>query len=447
VPEVAFEIVEVMATGAYGTVAVARYLEEDGRLVAVKALRSDHLNRPKILARARDEARVLFRLKHPNIVRLEQLLDVGGRPVLLMEWVEGVSLRELLDDQERLPVAVALEIGRQIACALDGAFTALDEDGSRLSIIHRDIKPANVLLSLGGEVKVVDFGVATGDFDDRETSTVSTIMGTQGYMAPERLDGVADSPAIDIYALGVTLFELLTGRMPQLPSTPGKHAHYLERRLQRITDLEDQEEGLPCGQIAELIGRMCTYKHEMRPSASDVQASLVELLASMSSEPDLAGFASRRATPIFDARAPTRPASEHPHYHDLAFLERPWSSVSIQPAGMRLNATVVEEDSPADQKLRAFLAEADWYERRKDLTWLLATHSGWTERPFLEVLDRHEAPWWRFWIRRPSAREVQTVLVMLRYRRNVGVVERARALRHSPDPQIAGAARALVDNA
>ena len=61
--------------------------------------------------------------------------------------------------------------------------------------------------------------------------------------------------------------------------------------------------------------------------------------------------------------------------------------------------------------------------------------------------DRHEAPWWRFWIRRPSAREVQTVLVMLRYRRNVGVVERARALRHSPDPQIAGAARALVDNA
>ena len=448
VPEAPFEIVEIVATGAYGTVAVARFLEEDGRLVAVKAMRSDHLNRPKILARARDEARMLFRLQHPNIVRLEQLLEVGGRPVLLMEWVEGVSMRELLDEVQRVPAPVAVEMARQIALALDAAYNAVDADGGRLRIIHRDIKPANVLLSVNGRVKIVDFGVAIGDFDDRETVTVSTIMGTHGYMAPERLDGVADSPAIDVYALGVTLYELLTGRMPQLPSAPDQHAHHLARRLERIVDLGSSEaEEAQFSRIAEIVGEMCNYQHEMRPTACKVQEALAEWAATVPGGADLERYATEWARPIYEARRPAVSVTEHPEYAELAFLERPWSAVSVQPAGPAdLQTTLVEEDSPADQKLRAFLAEAGWFERRKDLTWLLAMNSGWTERPFLEVLDRHEAPWWKVWVRRPGAREVRTVLIMLRYRRNGRVKDRVRGLRHSADPDIAGAARALVDN-
>jgi serine/threonine protein kinase len=438
-----FEIVEIMSSGAYGTVAVARYLEEGGRIVAVKALRSDHLNRPKILARARDEARMLFRLRHPNIVRLEQLLDVGGRPVLLMEWVEGVSLRELLNHLECLPIAVALEIVRQIAQALDAAYGSLDDEGRALRIIHRDIKPANVLLSLSGEVKLVDFGVATGNFDDRETSTVSTIMGTQGYMAPERLDGVADSPAIDVYAMGVTLYELLTGRMPQLPSAPKNHAAHLARRLERIEDLPDTDSDL-LATVAALVGRMCTYAYEERPSAADVHASLVQ--TDGHAWADLSAFADLHARPIYEARRPTEPVKQHREYQELAFLERPWTSTSLQPLGRSVPVTRVAQDSPADQKLRAFLIEPGWTNRRRELKWLLATNPDWSEAPFLEVLERYWAPWWKIWVRRPTAAEIQTVLDMLRYRRSPTVLDRVRGLRHSPNPDIAGAARILVDN-
>lgn len=443
-----FEILEISATGAYGAVAVARYLDDGGRVVAVKALKSDYLNRPKILARARDEARMLFKLRHPNIVRVERLLDVGGRPVLLMEWVEGVSFRQLLNRYEKVPVAVALEMVRLIALALDAAYNTVNADGSRMCIIHRDIKPSNLLLSLSGEVKVVDFGVATGDFDDRETSTVSTIMGTQGYMAPERLDGVADSPAIDVYALGVTLFEMLTSRSPLLPSAPKNHQDQLSRSLDRLLDL-DIPPGLDGPEpIAELISKMCTYSYERRPSVAEIQMELSAMLIAFDNLPDLTGYALQSAVPIYNSR-PEVPPKQHGDYAELAFLERPWTSAEILPRdnAEAVPTTVVQEDSPADKRVRSFLAEDGWVERRKELTWLLATNSGWTEGPFLEVLDRSDEPWWKIWARRPSTEELKTALIMLRYRRNKRVVARVESFRDHSNQGVASAARALIENA
>ncbi len=447
VQEAPFEILEISATGAYGAVAVARYLDEGGRVVAVKALKSDYLNRPKILARARDEARMLFKLRHPNIVRVERLLDVGGRPVLLMEWVEGVSFRQLLNRHDKAPVAVALEMVRQIALALDAAYNTVNTDGSRMCIIHRDIKPSNILLSLSGEVKVVDFGVATGDFDDRETSTVSTIMGTQGYMAPERLDGVADSPAIDVYALGVTTYELLTGRSPLLPSAPKKHQEQLAKSLDRLADL-DLPHGLENPEpLAELIGKMCTYSHKRRPSVADVQMELSAMLVALELRADLTSYALQNAVPIYNSR-PVVPPRQHGDYAELAFLERPWTSAEVQPRDAEaVPTTLVHEDSPADRKIRQFLSETGWVRRRKELTWLLATNAGWTEVPFLEVLDRSAEPWWKVWSRRASVDEVRIALVMLRYRRNSRVLERAEAFKDHANSDIASAAKALIDNA
>ena len=215
-----FEILEIPASGAYGTIAVVRQNEGEGRIVAVKALRTGHLSRPRLMARARDEARMMYHLRHPNIIRVDELLDVGGRPVLVMEWVEGASLSQVLGQVGQFPIPIAMEIARQTALALDAAYNTRNPDSTRMRIVHRDIKPANLILSLGGDLKVVDFGIAHGEFFDREATTVNTVMGTQGYMAPERLDGMNDHPAIDVYALGISLYELVTGEVLVLPRTP-----------------------------------------------------------------------------------------------------------------------------------------------------------------------------------------------------------------------------------
>ena len=139
-------------------------------------------------------------------------MEVGGRPVVVMEHVQGVSLDALLlRFKEGVPSSVAVEVMRQTCLALHVAYNeSLGEDGQPMRVIHRDIKPSNVLLSIHGHVKVVDFGIAKGQFEGREANTESVVMGSRPYMAPERLDGISDNPTVDVYSAGMSLFELLT---------------------------------------------------------------------------------------------------------------------------------------------------------------------------------------------------------------------------------------------
>ncbi|MEO0601056.1 MAG: serine/threonine-protein kinase, partial [Myxococcota bacterium] len=265
-----FEILEILGEGSFGTVCVARVSTDPlRRKVALKILKGAYATNEKILNRTRDEARLLSAINHPNIVRVERLMEIAGRPVVVMEHVQGVSLDQLLlRFKEGLPGAIALEVVRQTCLALHIAYAeALGDDGRPLRVIHRDIKPSNVMLSIHGEVKVLDFGIARGEFEGREARTESVVMGSRPYMAPERLDGIADSQAVDVYSAGMSLFELLTGRPMSLSINPVSHDQAMNRQLQYV---HIQGMSNPAVEdLRDLIRRMCAYTRDYRPSAAD----------------------------------------------------------------------------------------------------------------------------------------------------------------------------------
>ena len=270
-----FDIVEILGEGTFGTVVVARDLDGGGRLVAVKIVKGASSANPEVRQRTRDEARLLSRLSHPNIVRVDRLVELEGRPAMVMELARGVSLQALLHEfRGGLPTLVALEAVRRTALALDYAWGAT-HGADCLRVVHRDIKPSNVILTTDGVFKVVDFGIARGDFSDRETNTDSVVMGSRAYMAPERLDGRNSDPAIDVYSMGVMLFELLTGKALSPSVNPDVHARNLDRTLLHLS-LEDASPDITT-QAAAAIRGAASYDPERRPRAHAFARTLQEI--------------------------------------------------------------------------------------------------------------------------------------------------------------------------
>ncbi len=300
-----FEILEILGEGSFGTVCVARVSTDPlRRKVALKILKGAYASNKKILNRTRDEARLLSAINHPNIVRVERLMEIGGRPVVVMEHVQGVSLDQLLFRfKDGLPGAIALEMVRQTCLALHVAYAeALGDDGRPMRVIHRDIKPSNIMLSIHGEVKVLDFGIARGEFEGREARTESVVMGSRPYMAPERLDGVSDSPSVDVYSAGMSLFELLTGRTMSLSINPVTHDQAMTRQLQYVQVQGMAQAALE--DLRDLIRRMCAYTRDYRPSAAECARDLEQLQYAIDRRYHIAldEFARTTVLPIYESR-------------------------------------------------------------------------------------------------------------------------------------------------
>jgi serine/threonine-protein kinase len=191
--------------GAGGMGEVYRGVDErTGTVVAVKVLSRDSLA-SSALARFYNEAHVQAGLRHPNIARLLAFVDLGGRPCLVLEFVEGESLGDRLHRAGRLCVEEALPIYAQVVDAV----AHVHDRG----IVHRDLKPANVRITPAGVVKLLDFGIAKQGTAHGLTRTGSLI-GTPLYLSPEQLRGDAATPASDVWSLGVLLYEMLTGKVP-----------------------------------------------------------------------------------------------------------------------------------------------------------------------------------------------------------------------------------------
>ena len=184
-----------------------------------------------------------------------------------MEFVEGVDLKRVLDHGP-VPVGAALEMIEEVASALASAFSAVGSDGQGVHLLHRDIKPSNIHLTPRGEVKVLDFGVARADFQDRESETRSIFFGSVGYMAPERMDGI-DSHAGDVYSLGVVLAELiLGGTLGRSWANPDRHEEHRTAALHRLWAV------CPDRELYEVLGRCLAYLPEHRPSAYELARAL-----------------------------------------------------------------------------------------------------------------------------------------------------------------------------
>lgn len=329
-----FEILEILGEGSFGTVCVARvHADPLRRKVALKILKGAYASNKKILNRTRDEAKLLSNINHPNIVRVEGLTDINGRPVVVMEHVQGVSLDQLLMRfKDGLPGAIALEIVRQTCLALNAAYSqTIGVDRRPLRVIHRDIKPSNVMLSIHGEVKVLDFGIARGEFEGREARTESVVMGSRPYMAPERLDGMSDSPSVDVYSAGMSLFELLSGRPMNLSINPVSHDQALNRQLQFV-----QVQGMSPGateDLRDLIRRMCAYNRDYRPGAIDCARDLEQLVFAIDRRYliHLEEFARSTVLPIYETRQRTIPEDSEQHRESEELLREVTGAITTAP--------------------------------------------------------------------------------------------------------------------
>ena len=211
-----YRLVKKIGEGGMGTVYQAVHLHL-AKPVALKILPVDRLQSKQSVRRFRQEMRAVGRVNHPNVVSASDAGTIDGQHFLVMELVQGADLARIIRHQGSLSVADACEIVRQAAVGLQHAH----DNG----LVHRDVKPSNVMLSVDGNVKVLDLGLASLNKTDFETSanivvkegltSVGQIMGTLDFMAPEQITASPDVDGrADVYALGATLFQLLTGRTP-----------------------------------------------------------------------------------------------------------------------------------------------------------------------------------------------------------------------------------------
>jgi serine/threonine protein kinase len=190
--------------------------------VALKVVRPGLATQPALVALFLDEARLALQLRHPNIVRAHELRRYRGRHCLIMELIDGVDARRLLDAMRlagrRLPMAVALHIAACVLRALDHAHTASDSHGRPMGIVHRDVSPPNVMVTRAGEVLLGDFGVAHA-CGQLHVSETGSCRGTMAYMAPEQRTGEPVDARADLYSVGLLVHELTTGSLPTGPES------------------------------------------------------------------------------------------------------------------------------------------------------------------------------------------------------------------------------------
>jgi len=322
-----YELQEMLGQGGTGSVFKAHHTRL-GRTVAVKVLPGEKMRSPAVVSRFEREMMMVGRLDHPNIVQATDAGEHDGTHFLVMEYVDGLDVGEIVERTGPLAVADACEIARQAALALDYAH--------RNGMVHRDIKPSNLMLT-GGVVKLLDLGLALSLEGEQaaESNLTSTgqIMGTLDYMAPEQCNDshIVDVRA-DVYGLGATLYKILTGLAP-----------------------------LEGGKYRTLVQKLAALATKPEPPIRDVRPDVPERLAAMvhrmlAKNPD-----DRYATPgeLADVLAPLvagsdladllrRAGSLSPPVESQEPLERPGSSSSRHAPTVELKRTLTSDSSPAD---------------------------------------------------------------------------------------------------
>ncbi len=200
----------LLAQQASGGMAVV-YKGQDlalGRIVAIKVLRPRLTSDPTFLARFHQEARNVANLSHPNIVTVHDFGQDGNTYYIVMEFIEGQDLKKLIRTDAPMSVDRALKIAIQICAGVGFAH--------RSQLVHADVKPQNVLITADDQVKVTDFGIAQALSPSYPAEKPGVVWGSPHYFAPEQASGNAPTPASDVYAIGIVMFEMLTGKLPYM---------------------------------------------------------------------------------------------------------------------------------------------------------------------------------------------------------------------------------------
>jgi eukaryotic-like serine/threonine-protein kinase len=312
-----YRVVRRLGAGGSGAVFLA-HDERLSRHVAVKRLHGVEVT-AETAQRLRREARIMAALHHPGLVTVYDMLTDGDELLLVMEYVRGETLSEVLAD-------APLEWGR-IAGPLDQVAAALDyvhEQG----VVHRDLKPSNILVATSGRVKIADLGLATAA-EITNVTPPGTIIGTPAYMAPEQARGVTCTRAVDVFALGTIVFQALAGRLPR--SGPTVVAVLRQAEHDPPADLRDHRPETPPAAAEALMRAMSP-----RPAAR--QASAGELLEELHA----AFRAQRRAQPAPPAETPAPAARVPPAVQRGAIAPpRRWRARAVALAALTLGLAAV----------------------------------------------------------------------------------------------------------
>src|SRR2546426_5625744 len=289
-----YKLQDPIGRGGMATIYRGQDLRVD-RVVAIKVLREVYSNDPKFVTRFQREAKAVSSLQHPNIVQVYDYGQTDGNYFIVMELVEGTDLRRYLRSRGVLAVDRAIIIAHDVALGLGAAH--------RRGIVHRDVKPQNILVGKDGSIKLTDFGIAsvyTAINAERLTTTGMTL-GTVQYYAPEQAQGEIVTPAADVYALGIVMYEMLTGRTPFDGDTPVAVA------MQHIQDLpippSQYNPNIPPA-LEEIILRCLEKVPEMRYRDGSQLARALEMLGDHQMGETLAAPFTPGHTPVPSAYNP-----------------------------------------------------------------------------------------------------------------------------------------------
>ncbi len=288
------ELLERIGVGGMAEVYKARMVGEGGfsKVVAVKRPLPQHLNNSEICLLLMKEAQLAAKLHHSNIAQVYFAGEVHGTLSIVMELISGISLKTLMENchQSRtlIPLEVAIEIVESIAKGIQYAHSFFDQETqSRVRIIHRDLSPHNIMLDTTGQVKILDFGIAKVLHESQDATNTSSLNGKVGYLSPEIVSGGQVNEGADLYAIGVILYELLSGN--RLYGNGSIYETVEKIKKSEFEDLSKVRPSLPLGVIA-LVGSLLDKDAEKRPnSAAEICERLRGLRAKIGSEGDCLG--------------------------------------------------------------------------------------------------------------------------------------------------------------
>ncbi len=258
-----YELHRRIARGGMADVFLARDSLLD-RPVAVKVLFPEFATDPTFVQRFRREAQAAANLSHPNIVSVYDWGEEGGTYFIVMEYIEGRSLAQIIKDEGRLHPDRAADITADVAAALGFAH--------RNGVVHRDVKPGNVIISPTGQVNVADFGIARAVSNQENLTQAGTVMGTATYFSPEQARGESVDPRSDVYSLGVVLYEMLTGRPPFTGDSPVSVAYKHVQETPQPPRARNRD--IPPALEAVVLKAMAKNTADRYASAEDLRADL-----------------------------------------------------------------------------------------------------------------------------------------------------------------------------
>ncbi len=303
-PQLSLTMLQERSAGTFARIYLAEAQGQDGlsRIVAVKVLKEQWLESEELIRRTRDEALLLARLRHKNILRVEAMTQIDGNPAIVMEFVDGVDLSQLIESKDgeitAFPPRAAYRIAMETASALHAAWARVPYGQTEpLRVVHRDVKPPNIMISVEGEVKVLDFGTARFTHDLRMAKTGMMRFGSMKYMSPERRNGARGEHSCDVYSLGLVIIEMLQGEMlPLLPIDANEHDDALNEIITNLDNL-----GLPDDawedSIRQALTCMCTASPDRRLSAEQV-IDLMRAFTDNAHGDSLDAFAHKRVTQV-----------------------------------------------------------------------------------------------------------------------------------------------------